>query len=283
LPLLLLVGCAWQDQSVSVPSFLQRSRSAALQGPYAVFNVTEIERPIGDEYINRDLWDYADEMVVADLERRAVLDDNGLRVGQLVGSPPQGFQELLLSPRYNGNSQVQILAPNWTKALVLGPILDRSSYQLVRGTQKTSVCLDRARYFLEVKPALTHDGLTRLTFTPKVEHGEPQLPFEPMPEEGAWGYRLEPANHKYPELSWEVTLAPDQYLIVGGRLDRPSSLGHCAFVQEEGRGVQRLLVIRGWKAVAPPSEGSVEDCLQAACAPLALQATVGPIARAQKH
>src|SRR5262249_144898 len=147
------------------------------------------------------------------------------------------------------NPQAMMLPPGRTKALYLGPVLARSAYTLVRGTQKTAVELDQARYCFDVTPTLVGDGRTKLTFTPRVEHGEAPLPFEPSPEESSWTLRIERASKKYPELAWEVTLAPNQYLIVGGRLDRPDSLGQRAFIQDEGDGVQRLLVLRCGKAV----------------------------------
>ncbi len=286
LPLLLvgLAGCAWQEQSVPGTSFLQRLRANPIDGPHAIFAVAVIERPLGDEYINRTLWDSVDELVVADLERRAALDDNGLRIGQLVGTPPQAFQELLLSKRSCSNPEAMLLPPGRTKALYLGPVLAHSSYELVQGSQKATIRLDQARYCLDVTPALNASGTTKLTLTPKVEHGEATLPFEPAPEKGGWDLRIERPSKNYPELSWEVTLAPDQYLIVGGRLDRPDSLGERAFVQDEGTQVQRLLVIRSGKPVmAPTGDESMDELLKSRCPPLALQATVAPVARAQRH
>jgi hypothetical protein len=286
LPLLLLgaFGCAWQEQNVPMTSWLQRPRGNAIEGAHAILEVALIERPLGDAYVNRDLWDSVDELVV-DLDRRSALDDNGLRVGQLVGSPPQAFQTLLLSKRSCSNPHALMIPPGRTMPLYLGPVLPHSSYELVEGTQKIPIQLDQARYCLDVTPTLTAEGTTKLSFTPKVEHGEVLLPFQPSPDESGWTLRIERANKKYPDLSWDVTLASNQYLIIGARLDRGESLGHRAFIQDDDGSVQRLLVIRCGKAVAPPQpgDGSIDDFLNRQCPPLALQATVAPVARAQKH
>jgi len=283
LPLLLLggAGCAWQDQNVAATSWLSRARGNPIDGPHAILEVALIERPVGDRYINRELWDSVDELVV-DLDRRSTLDDNGLRVGQLVGSPPDGFQGLLLSKRSCSNPHAMMIPPGRTLPIYLGPVLGHTSYEMTQGAQKAAVNLDQARFCLEVTPLLTPEGKTKLTFTPKVEHGEALLPFQASPQEGDWTLRVERPNKKYAELGWEITLTPNQYLIVGARLDRADSLGLRAFVQDEG-GVQRLLVIRGVQAVAPGGDGAVEEYLRSQSPPLALQATATPVARAQKR
>jgi hypothetical protein len=272
----ILLGCASQEKNTAQSSWLQRLRQNPIDGPHAVVEVALIEKPVGDGYINGGLWDSVDELVV-DLERRSALDVNGLRLGQLVGTPPQAFQALLLSKRSCTNPQALLIPPGRTMPLYLGPIVAHSAYELVQGATRSTVELDQARYSLEVTPTFATDGRTKLTFMPKVEHGEAQLPFQPSPDESSWTLRIERANKKYPDLSWEVTLAPNQYLIVGGRLDRTESLGYEAFFQEEESGVQRLLVLRCRRS----GEGS--DALAGESPPLALQATVAPVARAQKH
>jgi hypothetical protein len=280
---LLLAGCAWQDQNVtSSSSWLQRLGNQPFEAPHAILEVALIERPYGDPYINRELWDSVDELAV-DLDRRAILDDNGLRVGQLVGIPPHAFQSLLLSKRSCSNPHALLIPPGQTKAIYLGPVVAHSSYDFVQGTQKVSVQLDQARYCLDVTPTLTPEGHTKLVFTPKVEHGEALLPFQPSPTEGDWTLRIDKANKKYPDLSWQVTLAPNQYLIVGARLDRPDTLGQGAFLEDDEEDMQRLLVIRAGKPVAPPQPGGLDQLLQTQCPPLAAQATQSATVRGQKH
>src|SRR5207253_2135701 len=113
-----------------------------------ILEVALIERPAGDAYINGALWDSVDEMMV-DLDRRSALDDNGLRLGQLVGSPPHGFQALLLSKRSCSNPHALMIPPGRTMPLYLGPVLAHSAYELVLGASKSAVELDQARYGLE--------------------------------------------------------------------------------------------------------------------------------------
>ena len=65
-------------------------------------DVALIERPTGDRFLNEELWDLADEQGVA-FEKKAALDDNGIRVGLIGGMPPAGLQALLTSERSCAN------------------------------------------------------------------------------------------------------------------------------------------------------------------------------------
>ncbi len=88
-----------------------------------------------------------------------------------------------------------------------------------------------------------------MTFTPKVENGEPVLPFQPDPDKHCWTIRVEKPCRSYPELSWEAVLAPGEYLVIGAAPGKENSLGYRCFVQEDGRPIQRLLVLRTNRSV----------------------------------
>ena len=154
------------------------------------------------------------------------------------------------------------------------------------GVQTCALPIYQVRYCLDVTAQFLSDGKTKLTFTPKVEHGEPTLPFEAAPERGEWAYRIEKACKKYPELSWDVTLGANQYFIVGARLERTRTFGTTAFTQFDGdRGVQRLLVIRNCRSITTleAHQNSIEELVRADKAPpLALQATL-PVSRAKTN
>jgi hypothetical protein len=92
------------------------------------------------------------------------------------------------------------------------------------------VTLDQASCVLTVVPTLAADGRTRLQFTPEIRNHPGN------------GNSLASA---YGSLSWEITLAPNDYLLIGGRYDRPNTLGWQSFIRpDEDAPVQRLLVIR---------------------------------------
>jgi hypothetical protein len=157
---------------------------------------------------------------------------------------------------------------------------EQCQYDVYLGREPQGVQADQARFCFDVTPTHTADGGTRLEFVPKVETGEQVLPFQPVPEKSSWVYRVERPAKAYPELGWEVTLRPNEYLIVGAQRGRENTIGHRAFVQEEGEGrVQRLLVIRTTRS----PKGSDLDATLAEIArsqaspPLAVQATMGAI------
>ena len=92
-----LSGCLWTEQTERA-SFMKRLQNKTITPDHALIEVALIERPLGDDYINETIWERTDE-ILADSERRAALEANGLRVGQIVGTLPGGFQQLLLSKR----------------------------------------------------------------------------------------------------------------------------------------------------------------------------------------
>lgn len=268
---------------------MNRFQEKAISPDHALIEVALIERPVGDEYINKVIWDHADELFVnrdrrIDLDRHAALNENGLRAGQLVGTLPGDFQQLLLSKRYCSNPQAMIFPAGKTVPIYLGAVLPKSSYVFVQGKTQSEVALDQARYCLSMTARFTSDGRTQLTFLPKVENGAPTLPFEAIPERSAWQLRIERACKQHPELSWDVRLGPNQYFIVGARLERERTLGQTAFTEFTGEaGVQRLLVIRNCRSVTAHEahENSVDELVRADKAPpLALQATM-PVSRAK--
>ena len=97
---LALAGGCLGPQPAQPTGWLDRLKQ--LGGPQGadlvVMDVAVLERPAGDRYLNGPLWSTIDEQAV-DLERRAVLDDNGLRVGRFGGMLPAGLQSLLTTDR----------------------------------------------------------------------------------------------------------------------------------------------------------------------------------------
>jgi hypothetical protein len=258
------------------PSWIDCLRAGAPLDPNAVLIETAlIERPAGDAYICHELWQDTDELIVG-LERRDILQENGLRVGQLVGAPPTGFQTLLLSPRSCTNPARLMVPSGKLIPQYLGPVLAHCAFDVDLGTGATEIAADQIRFGFDVMPTLTADGRTRLVFTPKVETGENLLPFQASPEDASWVLRIERPSRKFPELSWDVTLAPGQYLIIGCRPEKERSLGASAFIQENGpSATQRLLVIRTNRAGTTDMDLTRDELLSAAVSPpLALQATL---------
>ncbi len=271
----LLAGCA-TGKPLPSTSWLDRLRPLqGSAGPDVVrMQLALLEMPAGDPYLNRELWDLADEEGLP-LDRKALLQDNGFRIGQVGGLTPSRLQRLLESEKSCISARWIELRPGTPKEVQLGPALPACRY-LVQGGKAEEVNVEQAQCLLVVVPALTAGGRTTLRFTPQVRHGE--IRHVPCPAPDHSGFVLVPQQptEDYPGLGWEVTLAANEYVVVGGRFDAPETLGHQCFVRDgETPPVQRLLVIRtGGKPAGVAADGLAEAGESARrCPPIASHAS----------
>jgi hypothetical protein len=243
-----------------------------------VMDIAVIERPLGDPFLNQELWQRADQLAV-DLDRKSLLEANGLRVGQLVGLTPAELQDLLTSPRWCPQPYKRFTPSGRRHTCRIEVLHPHCQYDVHLGRKVLDEQVDRANFCFDVTPTHTNDGRTKLSFIPKVETGEQMLPFQPASHEGNWVYRVERPAKDYPELSFEVTLRPNEYLIIGPDLTRKNTIGHRAFVEDEGlEPMQRLLVIRTARSLHSADEPSLAELARSSASPpLAVQATMGVI------
>jgi hypothetical protein len=278
----LLAGCT-TSKPVRATAWLDRLRQLGHpSGPDVIqMHVALLERPVGDPYINGGLWTTSDEQVVA-LERRATLEDNGFRVGQIGGIPPAEFFALLTSERSCVNPRGIQLHSGKATSVVLGPPLAACRFIVQQDGRPAPVSLDQAQCSLEVLPTLVADGRTRLQFTPIVQHGATRLQPAPAADHSGWTLQAHRPTDRYDDLIWEVTLPPNEYVVVGGRFDRPETLGHQCFVRpDEPSPVQYVLVIRTGRASADltddPPGPVAEDDSPLRPPPLACQAALSTV------
>jgi hypothetical protein len=270
-----LVGCFGNK--------LERSTSALVQQPthlepgptgadVVLLQIAVLERPYGDRFLNTELWQLGDEQGVA-LERKPVLQDNGFRVCQIVGGlPPGGLHALIMSPRSNVDPRQVRTRAGTPVPVALGPARARCSFRLCDGGRDTEVTLAKAHCLFEVVPTLADEGRVTLRFTPHVQHGDAQPVTRAVGKwaEGPldWKKEVVQPEEAYPDLGWELTVGPSEYVVVGTRLDRPDTLGQRCFLPEGSPRRQRLLVLR--TARAAPGMPADESLNRAP--PLALQA-----------
>lgn len=269
-----LSGCTG-DTAGTTASWLQKRRPyQGISGPEAVhLDVALLNIPLADAARYRALWTFVDEQAVP-LEKQAVLEDNGFRVGQASAAPPAELRELLTEPRSCPDPRrIQMHAGKDERCIDLGPALQKVSFQIADGEPGKRVELEQAQCALSVTPHLTDDGRTRLVIVPKVKHGaKGLLPWRPKSDLSGWTRQNDQAAETYPALGWEVVLAPGEFAVIGAREDRRETLGHQSFVRtEEKFPVKRLLVLRAWReAQEKPGEPARAD--GDGPAPLALQA-----------
>lgn len=256
---------------------------AGLVGEDVVFlDVAVIERLPGDAFLNSELWSEVDEQAVradgddqaVSLERKTALEKNGFRVGQVGGLlPPAKLQELLLSPRSCQANRIQLHAGHET-TLSLGPIRPHCVCRLDHDGQPIDADWQKAQCLLEVTPSLTDDGRIRLHCTPHVKHGELKMAFTPLRDADGvlrWGRREQQPEEVYPWLSWTLTVAPNEYVVIGTQLDNGDTLGEQFFLSgDEQTNVQRLLVLRTAHVPTPGGPGNKPNRVP----PLALRASL---------
>ncbi len=262
-------GCTTTEQMAPHASWMNRMRalrpvfgSDALQLQVAV-----IRQPLGDPYLNFDLWQDIDEQVIP-LEKRPALEANGLRVGTINGSVPDRLFTLLTSEKACVHSRQISVTPGKPHFLALGPGDRPRALQLVQDGETLAVTLDRAQFGLAIASSTNDDGRTVLKFEPRVQHGSSQFLPRPSAERGEWSLLPGRPEEKYPRLGWEVALTANEFVVIGALPQQKQTLGFYSLIQVEAEPtMQDILVIRplpSRNATANPTpRGSVK--------PLAIQ------------
>jgi hypothetical protein len=268
---LLATGCLPARQSSDTSSVARRFPDNASADTVRI-DFAFIERPPGDYYLNRTLWDLADEQAVG-LEHKSALDDNGFRIGVIGGLLPADLLALLTSNRSCVDPHRVQLRAGGSTPIALGPEHACCTFTLHADGEGVPVKLDNAQCLLQVEPVPADGGRTTLRFTPVVKHGaakrEPRVVRE-VSGEYRWDMEVQQAAESYGSLSWEVTVAPGEYVVIGTRLDRDETPGQMFFLDtESAKPKQRLLVIRSGHNLPEQSPGEPGSRRSA---PLALQA-----------
>ena len=258
----LLMGLFFGGCILEGPTTGWLGRPRLLQGPTGSdviqLDVAILEGPVGNRAFNHDLWTLADEQGMAP-ETQAILEENGLRVGQIGGLAPPELQTLLASERSCVRSRRIQLRSGTPRTLVLGPAVTQGRFMLHENGRDISVTLDQSSCVLRVVPTLAADGRTRLQFTPEVHNNATPDSAAQASGSPAWERAAsadlegqdQGTTQRFSSLSWEITLAPNDYLLIGGRYDRPDTLGWQSFIRpDEDAPMQRLLVIRTTRSVA---------------------------------
>jgi hypothetical protein len=242
-------------------------------------DVAVIERTLGDAFLNRELWNEADEEVVhidsepaISLERKRALGKNGFRVGQVGGLLPSKLHDLLTSERSCQTRRIELHAGHET-VLSCGPPWLQCHYRLFHDDHSATVDLEKASCELEVVPSLADEGHVRLRCTPRIKHGDVKTAFVPIRESDGqrrWDRQEDQAEEVYPWLSWTLSLVPNEYVVVGALIADGDTLGEQLFLtREEGRPiVQRLIVLRATHVPTPVHENLGRT------SPLALRASL---------
>jgi hypothetical protein len=222
-------------------------RLRAVGGPVGpdvlVMEYAVIEQSPGDPYIDQDLWSSLDEQAVA-LDRKAALDDNGYRVGIVGGLLPGKLQALLFSDRSCPDPHRVTTRSGNPKNISIGGAPVDCHFELKTDGESKPVNLQNAQCGLVLTPFRTPDGRIRIQLVPQAQHGQRGLTVQPAEGEN-WSLVGQRPTEKYTALSFEVSMSPQEYVVIGTRHDRENTIGGVTFLgKTNDKPVQRLLVIR---------------------------------------
>jgi hypothetical protein len=274
-----LGGCFWGNKDRAAARSLGPPLAGVVGDDVVYLDVAVIERPLGDVFLNHELWKEADEEIIhidnepaVSLERKMALEKNGFRVGQIGGLLPSKLHDLLTSERSCQTRRIQLHAGHAT-VLPCGPPWPQCCYRLVHDDRPKTLAFDKAQCELEVVPSLAGAGHIRLLFTPRLRHGEMETAYVPIRDANRvfrWDRREQQAEEIYAWLSWTLTLVPNEYAVLGALVENGDTLGEQFFLtrEEDHPILQRLLVLRATHVPTPVREDLGR------CPPIALRANL---------
>ena len=205
-----------------------------------------LERPLGDSFLDRELWEAVQP--VGTPETRALLSENGIRVGLLTGILPPQFQTMVAT-KADVSGTPELMTFNNRKEAVIptaGPI-ESCNFDLLGDLagRSTSVSLKNVRCGVMVRPQAAGEGRVKLWCEPQLQHGSREQRYRPSEDGTQFTTFEEVPTEKYAGLGFEVPLQADECLLIGCIAEQQGRLGVTLFSAEaSGNPRQRLLVIR---------------------------------------
>jgi hypothetical protein len=238
-------GCLFRGPDSRSAGWFDRVRGLTGVESGLTLRTVLIERPAGDPYLSRGLWESAGKPVPHELS--TLLARNGLRVGVLSGMVPGEFDRLVTSEHSTVSPMLRTFQPGKPRVVPVNGPLDRCTYQVLHdlAADPARVELAGAECGLSITARLADDDRVTLLCEPQVQHGEKQAWLKPTTDGTGFARRDAKPLEAYPTLAFEVTLGPQDYLIVGPADEPADTLGQAYFYPAgEDRLRQRVLVIR---------------------------------------
>lgn len=236
------VGCFWTGTARTSLRDHQPVRPDA----GLLLNTRLIEQPLGNGYLNGGLWD-ATACPIGH-EQAVLLARNGLRVGILSGVLPDRFDRLAHSEATTISPMLRTLVPGQAKVVPVNGPLEQCSYRAVRelAADPEAVELTMAECGLAVTASET-GGRVKLTCAVQVQHGDKRAWLAETADGTEFTRRDRKPLAAYPALTFDVTVGPDDYLLLGATADPADTLGQAFFLTTAELPRQRVLVIRAGK------------------------------------
>jgi hypothetical protein len=202
-----------------------------------------------EQYLSDGLWRDVDEQVVP-LEVRPKLEDNGYRVGLLRNALPAKLQQLLGTPQSCPFMKRLVAKAEHEWFWPLGAHASTLAVKVTQDGKPDNRELEKPEFGLLIQATSLPEGKTKLVMTPMLRHGSAMFQAKPNRERTGWELNNERPEEKFTKLSWEMTLKPNEYVVIGGWNNKQQTLGQHSFVEKE-HGRHRVLVLRGVPAIEP--------------------------------
>ena len=256
LAVLVIAGC-----TTPLPNKGKSPLTTAQMSPDSVvLDIFFVRFPFGDPAANDRLWGEIDEQQFS-AELRDRLMRNGFRVGLVSGQMPIELSKLLeLSDKPPPTGEIE---GTKVENLEAEPHVFRQHLQLRSGNRSEIVASEeyeqltvllnesgqlggqtynQAKGILAVKSFPQPDGRVRLELVPELQHGQPRQRW--VGSQGIMRLETSRPTRKFDDMTLTADLAPGAILVLGSLPNRPGSLGHHFFTENNGRLEQKLLVVR---------------------------------------
>jgi hypothetical protein len=235
-----LLGCKLtKPDGLENPTTTTVGGSAAFVGGVnSALRVVVVSRPLDDPALGDAVWRVADEQVI-ESDRRASLEQNGLRIGRISGELPPEIQAILDAPPPRKVEPLMIAVPKGENALVdLGANEPQLNLLLNRDGKVAGKDYADAKGHLRLTLESEEPGSVTIRLVPllrfgpvrqgwtAVSGGSPLAPQQLVMRNGQ-------DEETFREMSASVSLSPGQALVVSGWMERDSSLGRFLFTSRE--------------------------------------------------
>ncbi len=205
-----------------------------------------IDQPVGDAYLNKQLWATAGRPLPHELS--TLLAQNGLRVGVFSGIIPTEFDRLVNSEQATINPIDRSMVSGKSKIIPVNGPIDRSTFRVLRDLTADPVPVEffAVECGLSVTAYPVEGNRVRMVLAWQVQHGDKQLYLNPTADNSTFTRSDRKPLETYSTLTCDVTIGTSDYLILGATEDPVEKLGQAFFIHSTPDRVrQRLLVIRG--------------------------------------
>ena len=242
-----LFGCGcrnWQpaeEKLPQLPAARMRPDSIALEIAIANIELSKIDQLA-------QLWDALDEQGIA-IDRRRILDANGIRCGIAAAQMPAVFCELVEASPTNGNPPPlmahQLIQNGFGEVhpIEVSATVPQLHWSVIQADQSTrSGSCENATCYFELRTYPMGNGTAEIELCPKILHGAPRPKLSN--ENNAFTLRPLLDEIALAEVAFGCRLKPGETLILGPT--NPSSGLGRIFLDgaPDGSGVARLILVR---------------------------------------